>query len=44
MNKNLVTDSFFANCRTHHLLCCGVAIFETSGIQRRQATTITQVL
>jgi hypothetical protein len=27
-----VTDSFFANCRTHQLLCCGVAIFKTNGI------------
>jgi hypothetical protein len=27
-----VTDSFCANCRTHQLLCCGVAIYKTSGI------------
>jgi hypothetical protein len=27
-----VTDSFFANCRTQQLLCCGVAIFKISGI------------
>jgi hypothetical protein len=27
-----VTDSFFANCRTHQFLCCGAAIFKTNGI------------
>jgi hypothetical protein len=27
-----VAHSFFANCRTHQLLCCRVAIFKTSGI------------
>jgi hypothetical protein len=32
MHVAQLLDSFFANCRTHHLLCCGVAIFKTSGI------------
>jgi hypothetical protein len=32
MHVAQLLDSFFANWRTHHLLCCGVAIFKTSGI------------
>jgi hypothetical protein len=28
----LLQTLFFANCRTHQLLCCGVAIFKASGI------------
>jgi hypothetical protein len=38
-----VTDYLFAKCRTQQLLCCGVAILKTSGIQWRR-TTITITL
>jgi hypothetical protein len=34
-------DCFFTNCRTHHLLCCGVAFSNTSGMYQRRATTKT---
>jgi hypothetical protein len=32
MHVAQLLQTFFANCRTHQLLCCGVAIFKTSGI------------